>query len=245
MPPESFPPEKPHTRLSAVIPVLHDIDALRLLLKDLLAAEAPPDEILVVDGGAQDRCLTLCNEMHCTYINTAACRGLQLRVGAETARGDIFWFLHADTRPARTAAANIRRAVRDGACGGYLRFRFGGSQAWYKSLLAWMINRRARIGLPYGDQGLFVSRSAYTASGGFTDLPLFEEVPLIRAVRQQGPFVAIDSVIDVSPRRWERDGWVRRTLKNRLLALGYMTGISPHALARRYRPISGNEKVQC
>jgi hypothetical protein len=64
---------------------------------------------------------------------------------------------------------------------------------------------------------------------------LFEEVPLVRALRRAGRFARVGATIGVSPRRWERDGWVRRTLENRVLALGYLAGISPRRLARRYR----------
>jgi hypothetical protein len=80
-----------------------------------------------------------------------------------------------------------------------------------------------------------MTRAAYEQAGGFADAPLFEEVPLVRALRRAGRFDSVDAAIGVSPRRWERDGWVRRTLENRLLALAYMAGISPHRLARRYR----------
>jgi len=233
------------SRLSVIIPVLHDHDVLRLLLNDLHASDNPPDEILVVDGNDDNSCRAICSEMNCEYLSTAACRGTQMHAGAMQACGEILWFLHADTRPDLDAAGDIRHAVNNGACGGHLRFRFAGRTAWYKSLLERLINWRAHIGVPYGDQGLFVSRASYELAGGFTNLPLFEEVPLIRAVRRHGPFLAIDSDIHVSPRRWERDGWIRRTCENRLLALGYAIGISPQALARRYRPMNAGEKARC
>jgi rSAM/selenodomain-associated transferase 2 len=242
---EKDPVNPLRTRLSVVIPVLQEPDALPLLLNDLRNSPDPPDEILVVDGDKHGRHRALCRQMSCAYLSAAPCRGSQLHTGAAEARGEILWFLHADSRPDPAAAAHIRHAIDHGASGGYLRFRFTGRVAWYKSLLEKLINWRARLGVPYGDQGLFFSRLAYEATGGFTDLPLFEEVPLVRAVRQHGPFVAIDCDIGVSPRRWERDGWIRRTLQNRLLAVGYMIGVSPHALARRYRPVNASEETPC
>ena len=113
-------------------------------------------------------------------------------------------------------------------------FRFAGAPDWRKRALAALINARARVGVPYGDQGLFATRAAYEAAGGFADAPLFEEVPLVRGLRRQGRFVALGESIGVSPRRWERDGWLRRTLANRALALAYMAGAAPERLARRY-----------
>jgi hypothetical protein len=81
--------------------------------------------------------------------------------------------------------------------------------------------------------------------GGFADEPLFEEVPLVRAARERGHFAAVSAAIGVSPRRWERDGWLRRSLGNRLLAIGYMLGISPRRLARRYDRTSREQTGSC
>ena len=122
-----------------------------------------------------------------------------------------------------------------GAVGGHFRFRFSGAPAWRKRLLAALINLRVRLGVPYGDQGLFATRAAYASAGGFPDVPLFEEVPLVRGLRRCGRFATLDLAIGVSERRWVHDGWIRRTFENRLLAIAYMAGVSPQRLARRYR----------
>ena len=48
-------------------------------------------------------------------------------------------------------------------------------------------------------------------------------------------FVALALPMAVSARRWERDGFVRRTLRNRALALGFALGVHARTLARWYR----------
>ena len=75
----------------------------------------------------------------------------------------------------------------------------------------------------------------FEAAGGFSDEPLFEEIRLVKKLRDAGSFEEIDLPIGVSPRRWERDGWLIRTLQNRLLVLGHRVGMPGHALARIYR----------
>src|SRR5213079_2650904 len=87
----------------------------------------------------------------------------------------------------------------------------------------------------YVDQGIFVSRTAYDASPGIGPQPLFEEVALVRALRRTGRFVALPLPMTVSERRWQRDGLLRRTLRNRTLALAYLLGIDPATLERWYR----------
>ena len=61
-----------------------------------------------------------------------------------------------------------------------------------------------------------------------------QEVRFVRAARAAGRFKALDVELGVSARRWERDGWLRRTLQNRLLAAGHLLGISSTRLARSY-----------
>lgn len=224
--------------VSVIIPVVADNEALACLLDCLHKLEDPPDEIVVVDGGASSSCRSLARRFSCVYVSARRGRGHQLHAGALRASSDILWFLHADASPPINALALIRAQHTTSSTGGYFGFRFTGADAWYKSTLAQLINLRARFGTPYGDQGLFATRLAYDAAGGFADVPLFEEVALVRALRRQGSFACMPVEIGVSPRRWERDGWVRRTLANRLLALGYTLGIPPQQLARRYQPLS-------
>lgn len=243
----SAPPADPTppVTVAAIIPVLGDASALDRLVTSLLDQSQLPDEIIVVDGVPQPQCRSLCEARGCRYLSTRPGRGHQLDTGARAANGCVLWFLHADGQPPRAGVRLIKDAVVAGASGGFFRFRFAGTETWYKRLLARLVNLRTVIGVPYGDQGLFATRQAYVAAGGFPDTPLFEEVPLVRAIRRNGRFIQLPAAINVSPRRWERDGWVRRTIENRLLALGYMLGISPGTLARRYRPIDREGSAKC
>lgn len=217
-----------------VIPVLNDSSALATLLQQLVAEQPRPLEIIVVDGADDRQCAAVCNEFGVRRLRTSAGRGHQLNEGAAATRGNILWFLHADVLPPAGCIGSVERAMQPGIAGGFFRFRFTGPGTWYKNALQGLINLRTKIGMPYGDQGLFASRQAFFSAGGFADSPLFEEAPLVRGLRRAGKFQEIDANIGVSCRRWERDGWLRRSLGNRFLAMGYALGIAPDALARRY-----------
>lgn len=230
---------------SIVIPVLRDTQALTSLLNRLRSHSDQPDEIIVVNASEDIQVTQLCAALNCQNIRSDVGRGKQLDAGAAQAGSDLLWFLHADAEPHPASLESMRRAVRAGAIGGYFRFRFTGETAWYKTLLERLINLRSRFGVPYGDQGLFIKRSTYAEAGGFPDAALFEEVPLVQAARKSGRFVPLATAIGVSPRRWERDGWIRRTFSNRLLALGYMLGIPPDRLARFYNQITQQEQAGC
>jgi rSAM/selenodomain-associated transferase 2 len=227
-------------RLAVVVPTLDDDAALVHLLPRFAQLTSPPDDVIVVDGSSSEATATLCRNSGCTWMPARPGRGLQLAAGVQATRGgkaepDILWFVHADCEPHSDAPRAIRRAVADGAVGGYFRFRFGGQRSWMKRFLEWCIAWRCRVAMVYGDQGIFVTSAAYDQSPGFGAQPLFEEVALVRCLKQTGRFVALDLPMTVSARRWHRDGFVRRTLHNRALALGFLLGIHSNTLERWYR----------
>jgi rSAM/selenodomain-associated transferase 2 len=218
-------------RVSVIVPVRGDAGPLAELLHRL---GDEPDEVVVVCAGDDPATTRICADTGARCLTARAGRGPQQHAGALAAAGGWLWFLHADALPEPGAVARIREAGRAGVAGGYFRFRFRGPDTRGRRLLAALINLRARLGTPYGDQGLFFRRDVYFDCGGFPDEPLFEEVPLVRRARRCGRFAALPVPLGVSPRRWERDGWLTRTAGNRLLALGYAMGISPRRLARIY-----------
>lgn len=221
-------------RVAVIIPTLDDDAALQRLLARLGKLEPAPDEVLVVDGAASQACEALCRAAGARWLAAHPSRGGQLALGAARAHADVLWFLHAECDPHSVSIAAIRRSIEAGACGGYFRFRFGGAPSRTKRLLERCIATRCRWGMVYGDQGLYVTRSAYAATPGFTVQPLFEEVALVRALKRTGHFAALDLPITISARRWERDGFLRRTLANRTLAIAFLCGASPARLARWY-----------
>lgn len=220
--------------VSVVIPVYRDRPALEGILKDLARLEPAPAEIIVVDGGADHGVERLCARAGCRYLLALPGRGGQMDRGAREAHKEALWFLHADNSPRPESIAVIRAHLRNGATGGWFRFLFSNAHCWQARLLAFFINLRARIGTPYGDQGLFMLRRAYLRAGGFPHRALFEEPPLVKRLRQSGRFAPVRTPLGVSARRWRRDGWFRRSLRNRLLALAYILGRSPDQLARGY-----------
>jgi rSAM/selenodomain-associated transferase 2/rSAM/selenodomain-associated transferase 1 len=221
-------------RVSVIIPVFDDLAALEVLLHRLGDLQPGADEVIVVDGNNSEDCRRLCSHFAVVYIASRPNRGAQLGLGATHASGDILWFLHADSCPSARSVTQIRNHVAAGNSSGYFRFRFDGVQHWYKRWLASAINLRARFGIPYGDQGLFVERTAYARAGGHTATPLFEEVALIKHLRREQGCAPLAASIGVASRRWERDGWLRRSLHNRYLAAAFALGIAPERLARQY-----------
>ena len=97
-------------------------------------------------------------------------------------------------------------------------------------VVAW---RCRALGLPYGDQGLLIARGLYDAVGGFAPIPLMEDVDLARRLgRHRLAPIAAQAVS--SARRYRRDGYLRRSLRNLLCLSLYFAGVSPARIARLY-----------
>ena len=223
--------------ISVIIPCLHDEEHLDRLLLRLRLAESEtgiPLQIVVVDAAVSERCQALCRNHDALWSSATPSRGEQLRQGAALCEHAILWFLHADANVDRQALVAVSEAIKDGAAGGYFAFRFSDTDSWQGRLIERLVALRNRVGVPYGDQGIFAPRTTYFAVGQHAPWPLFEEVPLVKGLRRQGIFQRLEHGLGVSSRRWQRDGWLRRACRNRLLALGFMLKLSPFTLARLY-----------
>lgn len=223
----------PSGSLSLIVPTLDEEDEIGPTLARAAVALGPDAELLVVDGGSRDRTRELAAD-RARVLVTGACRGLQLDRGARAARGDILVFLHADTWLSPGAGDAIRAAVAGGAVAGCCRFAVrarGRRYRWLERGIAW---RTRRFGAATGDQGLFATREAYEAAGGFGPYPLFEDVRLVRALRRVGPFAPIDAVAATSARRWAERGFLRTVLTHWALRIRHRAGGEPASLARRY-----------
>ncbi len=224
--------------IALVVPVHDDTAALERLLERVASFDRAPAEI-VVAASASDASLERLCEAHGARLLTvaAANRGAQLDAGARAARAAALWFVHAQAEPPREALAAIASLLAAGAESGCFELRFQGERRWHKTVLERLVALRIRAGgVPYGDQALFATRAAYEACGGFAHEPLFEEVRLVRRLRNRGTFRIVPSAVGVSTRRYQRDGWLRRALHNRWLAIRHLLGTPAAELARGYRP---------
>ena len=228
--------------IAVVVPVFGDAAAAEALIRRIGAWPDQPRELVVVSADSDAHLRALCEARDCRYLQSEPNRGAQLDRGARTCTSPVLWFLHADAVPSPASMGAIVSHLATGAEGGYFRFQFLGEPSYRKRFLQTLVNLRVELGgIPYGDQGLFVRRDAYLECGGFAHQPLFEEVSLVRTLRARGHFRGLKMSIAVATRRWERDGWWRRSLANRRLALCYLLGAPAERLAADYERQSRTE----
>ncbi len=191
--------------------------------------------MVVVDGGSSDETREIAARAGAKVITSDPGRGVQLRNGVAEARGDWLLFLHADTflgdgwRPAVAShmGSEPHRA-------GYFRLRLRSDDPRARLIERGAALRCKALGLPFGDQGLLVSKALYEQVGGYAAIALMEDVDLVRRLGRRC-LVPLPADALTSASRWERDGWVRRSLGNVVLGLLYFAGASPDRLARLYR----------
>lgn len=220
--------------VSVVIPTLNAQSQLGYVLSSLgegLSAGLLR-EVIVADGGSTDDTRALVEAAGAVWLDAPEGRGAQLRAGCAAAQGDWLLILHADTDLAdgwsTAAAAHLRHPGK----AGYFRLAFR-AQGMAPRLVAGWANLRARwFGLPYGDQGVLVSRALYDAVGGFAPIPLMEDVAMARALK--GRWVGLPALVETGADRYERDGWFRRGAHNLGTLARYFLGVAPERLAARY-----------
>lgn len=226
------PPDGP--AVSIIVPVLHDSPALTVLLAQ---PRDSADEWIVVNGDASDRSLDGLRVRHSDvrWVESAPGRGRQLAAGAGIAAGDWLLFLHADTRLPAGWRAEVTRASRQASYQwGCFRLRID-SSAWQARLIEVAVRVRVRwFRLPYGDQAMFVRRETLASVGGVPPVPLMEDVILARRLARVGPPWRSALAAVTSARRWERDGWWRRTARNAWILTQYLLGVPPERLAASY-----------
>lgn len=222
--------------LSIIIPTLNPGPRFAAVLAALVtgAVEGLVKEVVVADAGSSDRTLELAEEAGCQVVAAEKGRGGQLRAGAAAARAEWLLFLHADTvlSPDWVAAVGAHMA-RNSDKAGYFRLRFDDPSATARLWEKGVALRCGVLGLPYGDQGLLISRAHYDAVGGFPDLPLMEDVELVSRIgRGRLRLLNAEAVTDAE--KFRRDGWIRRSLRNFAFLIAWGMGTDPRELAKRY-----------
>lgn len=227
-------PSASRISISVVIPTLDEAGTIVATLRRLAGQGA--DEVVVVDGGSRDETAALARGERVRVVSAPRGRGVQQNRGAAATTGDVLLFLHADCWLDPGALTALRRfiAANPRVPGGCFRMRVAAVAPSFRIIDTAAQFRAGLLGIPYGDQGIFVLRSVFARVGGFPAVALMEDVILALALRRRGRLAVLPPRIHVSPRRWQHQGILRQTLRNTCLILSAALGVPPRILERFY-----------
>ncbi len=231
--------------LSIIIPVLKEEKTILFQIEHLLNLSIPyPFEIIICDGDPKGSTIRRVQKQYndigeLRLVTSKKGRGAQLNTGAGKASKDLLFFLHADTRIDRQHIFKMFQAFENHGrtyfCGAF-DLKIHSPRTIFRIIEKTASFRSRLTRIPYGDQGIFMSRKLFSKINGFPDIPIMEDVGIMSKIKRTGirP-VILPHGIKTSPRRWEKEGILFTTLRNWILVLLYIFGASPDFLVKFYK----------
>ena len=235
-------------RISVIIPALDECAVIGDAIDRV--REGEPWEIIVVDGDSDDATAAVAESHGARVVMSEPGRGRQMNAGAAIATGDVLLFLHADTalpagftdhvaramtapalapasRPAPAPAPGPRVKIVAGAFG----LKIDAPQGSFRLIEA-AVDRRSRwLGMPYGDQAIFLRAETFRAVGGYPEADAMEDFEMIRRLRKLGRIAIVPASVTTSARRWLSGGIWRTTLMNQVCVWAWLAGVSGSTIA--------------
>ena len=221
--------------ISIVIPVINEEDAIGRALESTQGAKGMVERI-VIDGGSHDGTVRKAHDLGARVIESTAGRSQQMNEGARAAKGDTLLFLHADTRLPPGYENHIHRILgRDGTVAGAFQLSIDDPFHGLRLIERLANFRSVRMGMPYGDQAIFLAKETFFRVGGFPEIPIMEDFELMRRLRRQGRIEIAPAPVLTSAQRYHEVGFFKTTLINQGIILAYLFGSSPERLSNWYR----------
>ena len=229
-------------QISVIIPVWNEAKQIEGLLRYLLATGCCA-EIIVADGQSDDGTIDVVERFAAQQatpvvpiVSVKRGRGAQMNAGASVARGDTLFFLHADTYPPAGWHHVIAETVsRPNTSAGFFSYSLNTASIGLKIIELGVAIRSGVFNLPYGDQGLFLSKSIFEDIGGFAEIPLMEDIEILQRLRKHGKLREASLSVVTSARRFQKYGTLKTFTKDALISAAFHARVSPQVLARFYR----------
>ncbi len=225
-------------KFSIVVPVFHEQEGINDLINALNRLDSDGNvEIIIVEGTREKDTLEAIRSNSVIKISSEQGRAKQMNAGASIARGEVLIFLHADTELPLQALTSIGSLIeKTEYVGGAFDLAIKSEKRIFK-VIGTIASIRSRLNrVPFGDQAIFIRREYFNRIGGYKEIPIMEDVELLRRIRKSGDRIWIfRDRVKTSPRRWEKEGVIYCTLRNWVLQTLFLLGVSPEILAKYYK----------
>ena len=221
-------------KITLVIPIYNESRTIGKMLAQLDALPGDWD-VRFADGGSSDDTLAQIGGRY-PVIPCPKGRANQMNHAAKDA-ADVIWFVHCDSLLPADAHDQIRQAIESGAQWGcfHIGFDYDGP---FMVCNTYLSNRRARRGIAFGDQGIWVRRELFDEMGGFPSLPIMEDYEFSLRMGKKGiPIAQLPGRIITSGRRYRGRFPLLTMWQMFYLRCLYRKGVDINEIARRYRDI--------
>ncbi len=220
--------------ISIIVPVLNEATCLNSLLVQLEDWRNDKDEVIFVDGGSEDESRNMILASGFRLIKSELGRAKQLNQGAMSAKGDVLWFLHADSDISEISRDSLLSQAHDESFWGFFKIKIS-DRALIFRIIAFCINCRTRCTrVATGDLGIFVSKSLFMKVGAYPDIKLMEDIELSCSLKHRAAPIILRGPINTSARRWRANGVVQTILLMWVLRMGWFLGCSDRTIRRLY-----------
>jgi len=218
--------------ISVIIPTLNEAGNILQTIESVRQQDRGA-EIVVADGGSVDGTPEIVRP-HARVIHSRRGRAVQMNAGARCAAGDVLLFLHGDSRLAPGAVAKMRQTLDNPRiAGGSFTLVFDVDNFWLRFYA--FCSTIDCLCFRYGDQGIFVRPIIFERMQGYAEIPLMEDIDLMRRLPRYGRRVLIrDYPVTTSARRFVEHGIVRQEALNVALVAAWFLGVTPQTLAQWY-----------
>jgi rSAM/selenodomain-associated transferase 2 len=223
-------------KISVIVPVLNEAEALETLIPYLKNNSTSNSilEILIADGESSDSSAKIAEKLGARVVTSTRGRARQMNAAAAEAKGDILYFLHADTLPPHGYDTHILKALQNKLTAGSFRLRFDMPNLILK-IFAWLTRFNSPI-CRGGDQSLFIPSQWFKALGGYNEnFVIYEDNDLTNQLYQKYSFTVLPYSVTTSARRYREIGTLKLQYHFGVIHLKHRCGSSPDALWRYYK----------
>jgi rSAM/selenodomain-associated transferase 2 len=192
--------------------------------------------IIIIDGKSKDQTREICRKYNTQLFISKRNRGVQLNLGAAKVVTNWIFFLHADSILDNTAIEEIYAFIsndKNKYKAASFKLKFNQKNIYSSFLSKIVIFRSKYLKLPYGDQGLIISKVFYNKIGGFKALPIMEDVEIIRNIGFKNIKI-LNSYIITDSIRYKSEGWLIRPLRNLYCLTLYILGFNINTINSIY-----------
>lgn len=196
--------------LSVIIPTYNEAGQLAETISGLYAVNTGHElEIIVVDGGSTDETLAVARKCGAIAVKSdLKGRAVQMNRGASIAKGEVLYFLHADSIPPKGFTTQILDAYQRGIKSGCFRLAFDHDH-WFLRANAWFTRFDVNA-VRFGDQSLFATKEVFQEAGGFREeLWMMEDQEIIHRLKKHGRFAVLNDIVVTSARKYLDNGIYR------------------------------------